>query len=197
MKFKMTIALPLLLAGGCAPYYRVKNCLMAHADGFAMYGKAIVMGVEESPMFPKFGDFAFVRNEDGGTLVYRATFHPRKPRIYCIALAYECPEARRISPCRHHLLEQELEFNGDVEIEVFHNGKLFEREIGSVRGSAIGLFEPNTISHNIGSVYVCDVPWKCTDEITVYVRISDENVKERLRRNGARMFVYEYNRLDM
>lgn len=187
----------LLLLGGCSPYYRAANFLMANADGFAMYGKAIVMRTEESPMFPKFGDFAFVRNEDGGVLLYKATFRPRKPRIYCIALAYECSEARGMPAVRRYLLREKLKFSGDVEMEVYHDGKLFVRETGSVRGAAIGLFEPDVVSHSIGSVYVCDVPWKCTDEITVYVRISDENVKERLRRNGARMFVYEYNQLDM
>ncbi len=184
--------------GGCSLCYRVVNNLLGVGDTLALYGKE-AMGISEES-FPKIAELRLDCVEEDGTFVYRAAFRPRKVRLHYFALAYECPKRADGVLYDFFLADEDFRFDGKVDVEIRHDGKLHERRFGKVQYPMVygeTVDRCGSVWHNVGRLDVGDVPWRFSDEVEVCVRVSDENVMERLRRKGARMFVYEYNQLEM
>lgn len=139
-----------------------------------------------------------------GSPVYEATFRPRKPRDYCFVLEYE--QTKRIDGrlLKNLELQYKIEYetmcvDTTVEIELYHKGRLgrrWKREIGKWPGVKKVNSELVRVKHDVGCVRISAVPWRASDELTVRIAARGEGVRELLKRNGSRLFIYEYNAVD-
>lgn len=188
----------LLLLVGCSPYYRVENYFRGLVDMLSLYGRAAV-GIYE-PFFPEVADFRMDGTEENGALVYRAVFCPQKVRYHYFALAYECPKRDDGTLYDFFSACEDFRFDGIVDLEIRHDGKQYDRRLRKVQYPMVygeTVERCGSVWHSLGRLDVGDLPWQFSDEVEVRIRVSDESVKERLRRKGTRMFVYEYNQPEM
>lgn len=198
MKTAYVVVSLTFLLEGCSLCYRVVNNLIGVGDTFVLYGRAAV-GIYETS-FPEAADFRMDGTEENGALVYRAVFCSQKVRYHYFALAYECPKRNDGTLYDFFSACEDFHFNGSVDVEIRHDGNLYERktnEVGYPMVYGETVERCGSVWHSLGRLDVVDLPWRFSDEVEVRIRVSDESVKERLRRKGARMFVYEYNSLEM
>lgn len=188
-----------VLLHGCAGYYRTVNRFMGVGDDFVLEGKRIVGWGR--PLFPEIAYFEKIGCVDGCP-VYEATFRPRKPRSYRFALEYKygkriggrlLKNIALVRKIHYELLHADM----PVEIELYHEGRLYrkwEREVfqwPSVENAGPELVK---VQHHVGGgVYVPGLPWRASDELTVRIKAKGAGVRDLLKRDGSRMFVYEYD----